>query len=326
MIRLVATGLSMKRRDGFNGGWPLGSSSRAAVIRPPRAADEVAQDIRGLPGARARGRLLNRSRLDELGDLPPHERPRIRGRREPRRRGRVDRLRLGGKTLRAIVGPAGAFSPRLWRRPRPTPPRPRRRRRRRPVTLAPSRSRSTPSITTLSPAARPEVIVVDLPSVGAGDDVALRDCVVGVEEIDEMARRPDLDRGVGRQRDALQRVDQQAHVDELLRKQDALRIVEGGAHLDRAGGDVDLAVVGRQRPLGELFDVGAVEGGDRNGRAGIQPLGDARQIVLRGREDDADRVELGDDDDACGVRRLQIIARVDQPDADAAVIGETMWV
>ena len=93
------------------------------------------------------------------------------------------------------------------------------------------------------------MIVVDLLFEGPATTSRFDDRAVAVQEIDEIARRPDLDRGVGRERDALQRVDQQANVDELLREKGALRIVEGGAHLDRAGGDVDLAVVGRSASL-----------------------------------------------------------------------------
>ncbi len=53
--------------------------------------------------------------------------------------------------------------------------------------------------------------------------------------------------------------------------------------------------------------------------AGVEPRRDARQIVLCGREDHADRIEFGDDDDAGRVRRLQVVAGVDEPDADPPV-------
>ena len=137
----------------------------------------------------------------------------------------------------------------------------------------------------------------------SGDDVALGDRRIVVEEIDEIARCAELDRRVGGERRPGHGVDQKADVDELVGEQDGVRIGECRPHPDRAGGDVDLAVVGGQRPGRERVDIVAVEHRDLELGAGIEPRRNARQIVLGRREHDADRIDLGDDDDAARRRR-----------------------
>ena len=57
---------------------------------------------------------------------------------------------------------------------------------------------------------------------------------------------------------------------------------------------------------------------DRQLGAAVQPRRDLRQVVLGGGEQHADRRDLGDDDDAGRIGRLQIVAGVDEPQADAA--------
>ena len=117
-------------------------------------------------------------------------------------------------------------------------------------------------------------------AVGRSDgDVALGDRRIVVEEIDEIARRPELDRRVGRERRAGHRVDQKTDIDELVREQDPVRIVERRPHPDRAGGHVDLAVVGGQRPSRQRVDIVAVKHRNRKLGAGIEPRRDARQIA-----------------------------------------------
>ena len=153
-------------------------------------------------------------------------------------------------------------------------------------------------------------------AVGRPDDhVALGDRRIVVEEIDEIARRAELDRRIGRERRAGHGVDQKADIDELVREQDAIGIVERRPHLDGAGGDVDLAVKGGQRSGRERMDIVAVEHRDRKLDAGIEPRRDARQIALGRREHDADRIDLRDDDDAVGVGGLQIVPGIDEPQA-----------
>ncbi len=156
-------------------------------------------------------------------------------------------------------------------------------------------------------------------AVGRPDgDVALGDRRIVVEQIDEIARRAELDRRIGRERHARHRVDQKPDVDELLREQDPVGIVERRPHLDGAGGHVDLAVKGGQRPGRQRMDIVPVEHRDRKLRVGIEPRRDALQIVLGRREHDADRIDLGDDDDAGGVGGLQVVSRIDEPEPHPA--------
>ena len=72
------------------------------------------------------------------------------------------------------------------------------------VTFAPSRSRSTPSMTTLSPGGKPLRDRRQLAVGGAGDDIALGNRRIIIEEVNEIAGWPNLYSGVGRERDALQ--------------------------------------------------------------------------------------------------------------------------
>ena len=126
--------------------------------------------------------------------------------------------------------------------------------------LAPSRRRSTPSITTWSPTSRP-LVTGDLLAVGdAGLDDADRDRVVGLDQIDEGARLAALDRGDRHDGGVLHRVDQQADIDELVGEQRLVLVVEHGAQLHRAGRGVDLVVDG-----GEL--AGGRAGSSAPGRA-----------------------------------------------------------
>ena len=69
---------------------------------------------------------------------------------------------------------------------------------------------------------------------------------------------------------------------------------------------------------GKLAQIGAVIGGDRKRRAGIELRHDLRQIVLGQREDHGDRLQLRDHGDAGRARRLHVISRIDQPQPDAA--------
>ena len=72
----------------------------------------------------------------------------------------------------------------------------------------------------------------------------------------------------------VERVDQQPHVDELVREQNAVvGIGESRAQLERAGRGVDLVVEVRQRAGRELLDVGAVEGRHLQLRAGVETRG-----------------------------------------------------
>src|SRR5258707_9050765 len=71
---------------------------------------------------------------------------------------------------------------------------------------------------------------------------------------------------------------QKLRVDELIRKQRIVSIVELRSHFHGTGGGIDLAVIAATRPVASSFDVGAVVGEHFKGSAGLQ----LRQDVRRG--------------------------------------------
>ena len=101
--------------------------------------------------------------------------------------GRVRRLRRSLRRAGRCAGACGAPA-RTLGAPAPRPRR-WRLRRRRCLILAPSLSRSMPSVTTMLPAARPDRMTVFLPSLGPKRDLVHGNRVVGVDQIDIVARR-----------------------------------------------------------------------------------------------------------------------------------------
>src|ERR1700734_3724766 len=101
---------------------------------------------------------------------------------------------------------------------------------------------------------------------GTDGDRPHRYGVVGVDQVDVGAllpvRRAALDRNRRYRDDIGQGPDQEHRVDELVRKQRAVGVVELGADFYRARGGVDLAVDGRHFADCQLFDIGAIESGD----------------------------------------------------------------
>src|SRR5215471_7911934 len=83
--------------------------------------------------------------------------------------------------------------------------------------------------------------------------------VVRLGDIDEGAGLATLDGGDRHHDRILHRVDQQADVDELVGEQGLVLVVEGGAQLHRAGGDVDDVVVRVEPADRELGLLGAIE-------------------------------------------------------------------
>src|SRR5260221_7871868 len=87
---------------------------------------------------------------------------------------------------------------------------------------------------------------------GAGLDDSDLDSIVRPHAVDEGAGLSALDGGDRHDDGILHRVGQQADVDELVGEQRLVGIVEDGAQLHRAGGGVDLVVVGRYLAGAEL--------------------------------------------------------------------------
>ncbi len=166
---------------------------------------------------------------------------------------------------------------------------------------------------------------------GHGDALAIdhaqghrthRDGAVGIHDVDESAHhavgRAAAHRGVRHDDLVLQQFLQQLDVDELVRKQRAVGIVELRAQLHRAGGDVDLVVDGQQLALGESWCCW-------RGRRPPPPaarrhagVASGWHVVLGNREDDGDGLQLIDHHDAVRIARRDIIALIDLAQSDAA--------
>ncbi len=139
---------------------------------------------------------------------------------------------------------------------------------------------------------------------------------VVVHDIHERALLTVLDRDVRDHQLIGQRVHQQVHVDELLRKQRVVLVVEHRLQLRRAGRVVDLIVGADQGSGGELLRVVAVIG--FHGQVSTRPetLNHLRQAVLRQREQHRDRLQLRNDHQAAGVIGMDDVAGIDQPQSD----------
>ena len=109
------------------------------------------------------------------------------------------------------------------------------------ITRAPSRKRSVPSTTTRSPTDTPELTCHW--AIGRADiDRSDRHPVVSVDDVDVTSRC--AGDGGGRHRDdIMQRLHQKLRVDELIRKQRIVSIVELRSHFHGTGGGIDLAVI-----------------------------------------------------------------------------------
>jgi hypothetical protein len=121
------------------------------------------------------------------------------------------------------------------------------------------------------------------------------------------------------ERDAAQCVGDELDVDELVRKEKFVLVLESRPQLYRSGRRVDLIVDGRQgtgsKQLGGISVVGL--NGQRLARA--QFLNELRNGVLRQRKDDGDGSHLCNDDNPPGGARLHIIARIHEAQSYPAI-------
>src|SRR5208282_3249040 len=108
------------------------------------------------------------------------------------------------------------------------------------------------------------------------------------------------------------RIEEQPRVDELTRPQQMLLVGKFGSQPDRPGGLDDLVVDEVKCALIELLAVLTVdEDGDRSlGHA----LLDAYEFGLRQREDQGDRLDLGNVDETVHVGWVNDVANIDLPD------------
>ena len=127
-------------------------------------------------------------------------------------------------------------------------------------TSAPSRSRSAPSTTTVSPGLSPSRIATLSPSCTPSLTRALVHGLVGIDDEDEGAVGAALDRRHRHHGLVVQRVHQKPDIDELAGEQLVVGVVEHGAQLDRAGGGIDHIVHGGELAAGDLDGLAAILG------------------------------------------------------------------
>ena len=91
-------------------------------------------------------------------------------------------------------------------------------------------------------------------AIGRADiDRSDRHPVIGVDDVDVTSRCAALDGGGRHRDDMMQRLHQKLRVDELIRKQRIVSIVELRSHFHGTGGGIDLAVIAVTRPVASIL-------------------------------------------------------------------------
>jgi hypothetical protein len=91
-------------------------------------------------------------------------------------------------------------------------------------------------------------------AIGRADiDRSDRQPVVGVDDVDVTSRCAALDGGGRHRDDIMQRLHQKLRVDELIRTQRIVSIVELRSHFHGTGGGIDLAVIAATRPVASIL-------------------------------------------------------------------------
>jgi hypothetical protein len=153
----------------------------------------------------------------------------------------------------------------------------------------------------------------------AQDNLAYRDGIVGIDEVDERARLPALNARRRHRRHVFVGIEQQPDVHELIWEQKLVLVRILRPQFDRSRGGVDLAVGGQQRTVSDLGAAAAIIGVRRQDGSGLDPLRNGLQVVLRHREQDADRLQLGNNNETVGVAWRHVVALVYQAQPDATV-------
>ena len=143
-----------------------------------------------------------------------------------------------------------------------------------------------------------------------------RDPSVGLDFVDERARRAVLDRRDRRDRHAGQFLDEQTSIHELVGKQRLVGIGKGGAQLHGAGGGVDQIVEAFQGPGGDRLGVRAIVSRDRERLSRPRQRPDFFNVILGNDEDDRDGLQLRQHDQPGRARRLHVIAGIHQAQSD----------
>ncbi len=138
-----------------------------------------------------------------------------------------------------------------------------------------------------------------------------------VDEEDVVAGRAAQHRGRRHQHRLMQRIDEQADIDEFIGKQDFVVVGESRPQGDGAGARGHLIVEGIERAGRKRLAAVAVVGSHRQLHARCpEPLDHFLEIVLGDRELDRRRLDGRDDGYARGRRAGDVVADVDQTQAD----------
>src|ERR1035437_3640208 len=130
-----------------------------------------------------------------------------------------------------------------------------------------------------------------------------------------------LNGGCWNQRHPLQRIHQQPRVDKLVGEERITLIVEDGSCFDCFRRGVNLVVERQQLPAGDLCLRCAIKSIDAELSLLAQLSFNWAETVFRYGEDYGDGRQLRDDGQSCGSRRLHRVARIHQPQTDAACDG-----
>ena len=149
-------------------------------------------------------------------------------------------------------------------------------------------------------------------------DVAQGDGAVFLDHVNKQAARAALKGGARHGGHLGARIDQHAHVDELVRKQPGVVVGKLRFQFHGTGSRIDLVVDGQQNAGGELHLLVPIERVDRHALARLYAFQHDLQIVLRNGVNDRDRLQLRDDDQPGGVARPHNVAHVDLAQAQPA--------
>ena len=143
------------------------------------------------------------------------------------------------------------------------------------------------------------------------DDISL------TNEINVGALRAALNSGYRNEREIFARVHEQMDVDELVREERVVLIIEGGFEFVRSGGGIDLIVDGEKLAGSNFERIIPIEGIHVELNAFAEFVVNLRELVLRQAKDDGDGLNLRDDKEAVGVRSVNNVAGIDEAQAHA---------
>ncbi len=156
-----------------------------------------------------------------------------------------------------------------------------------------------------------------VPWVRANLDGAHLHGIIAIDYVGVSAIGPAVHGAGGRGNGVLAFLQQQVSIDELVRPQRVVCVVERRLQLHRSGRLIDLVVDGEQRARSQLRLVIAAVGIDLQ-RALLHTLRHFLQLVFWNGKDQRYRLELGDDDHGGAAGRSNVIAGINQAQSNSA--------